>query len=186
VFFLDSVLFQRSLSQIPESSFSLESTVLTFVGNIFTEQEFISSYFASVHPWLPFLNKRDFMERVLNPLGPIRPINTLLVALMKLVAITPESDPRSIEYYCIKANLLRATESSPFDIKMFQSILLLGLYELGHGIHPAAYMTIGSCLRYGNALGINMTVESDIQGVLNDSQSEEKRRSWWAVLLLDR
>jgi hypothetical protein len=160
--------------------------VLTYVGNIFSEQAFISTYFASVHPWLPFLNKKDFMEKVLNPLGPTRPVNTLLVALMKLVAITPESDPRSIEYYCIKSNVLRAIESSLFDIKMFQIILLLGLYELGHGIHPAAYMTIGSCIRYGNALGINTTVELEVQGLPNDSQSEEKRRSWWAVLLLDR
>ena len=127
------------------------------------------------------------MERVINPLSSAQPGNTLLIAAIKLVAIPPsDSDPRSSVYTSIKADLSRAVVYGLFELRVFQALLLLALYELGHAIHPAAYMTVGSCIRYGNALGLNMTVEYNANETLNDIESEERRRSWWAALLLDR
>jgi hypothetical protein len=127
------------------------------------------------------------MERVLNPFGSARPGNTLLIAAMKLVAIPPsESNPRSGVYTSIKADLSRAVAGGLFELRIFQAMLLVALYELGHAIHPAAYLTVGSCIRYGNALGFNITVEHNAKEILNDIESEEKRRSWWVALYLDR
>jgi hypothetical protein len=187
VFFLDSVLFRRSLSRLPDADFILDPVVLAFVGDVLTKQAIVSKYFSMVHPWIPFLSKRHFMERVFNPLGPAWSGNTLLIAVMKLVASSPtDCNPRSGIYISIKTSLLRAVESSLFEFRIFQTMLLLALYELGHGIHPEAYMTIGSCIRFGNALGLNMTVEPTVQVEINGSESEERRRSWWAILLLER
>ena len=184
---MDSVLFRRSLSRVPDTGFSVEPVVLAFVGNMFIEQAFISTYFAWVHPWMPFLSRKSFMEKILNPLGSAQPGNTLLIAAMKLVAITPhDSSLRSGIYSSIKANLLRAAASSLFEFRIFQAMLLLALYELGHAIYPAAYMTVGSCIHYGNALGIDMMVELKVQEAFNDVECEEKRRSWWALMLLER
>ena len=33
-------------------------------------------------------------------------------------------------------------------------MVLLGLYEIGHAIYAGAFLTIGACARYANALGI--------------------------------
>jgi hypothetical protein len=126
------------------------------------------------------------MERVINPLGSAKPENTLLIAAMKLVAIPPDPNPRSSVYTAIKTDLYQAVACGLFELRIFQAMLLLALYELGHAIHPAAYMTVGSCIRYGNAMGFNKIVEYNENETLNDIESEEKRRSWWAALYLDR
>jgi hypothetical protein len=60
------------------------------------------------------------------------------------------------------------------------------LYEIGHGIYPAAYLSIGSCIRYGGALGVNLAIEDIATKSQDDVDSEERRRSWWAILVLDR
>ena len=126
------------------------------------------------------------MERVLNPLASGGPENTLLIAAMKLVATPPNSNVRSDIYAAIKSDLFRAIASGIFELRIFQAILLLALYEMGHAIHPATFMTIDICHRYGNALGLNLSLNSNATETLDDIESEEKRRSWWAALFLDR
>jgi hypothetical protein len=187
VFFLDSFLFKRSLGRLPDVSFNIEPAVLDFAGNSLTYHTFLSNYFTRIHPWIPCLSRKYFMERVINPLNSAQPANTLLIAAIKLVSIPPsDPNPRSSVYTSIKANLSRAVEYGLFGLRIFQAMLLLALYELGHAIHPAAYMTVGSCLRYGSALGLNMAVEYSANETLSDIESEERRRSWWVALLLDR
>jgi hypothetical protein len=65
-------------------------------------------------------------------------------------------------------------------------MLLVAAYELGHGIYPAAYMTVGTCIRYGTALGLDRSLEGGSGHPQNDLEAEEQRRSWWTVLLLDK
>ena len=43
-------------------------------------------------------------------------------------------------------------------------MILTAIYEYAHAIYPAAYITIGTCARYGL----------------------ERRRFWWAIVILDR
>lgn len=127
------------------------------------------------------------MERVLNPLGSSRPENTLLIAAMKLVATShPESSSGSSAYQLIRSNILRAVTSGLLDLKVFQALLLLALHELGHGVYPEAYMTVGSCIRYGTALKLDKTIEHQQHAIRNTIESEESKRGWWAALILDR
>ena len=39
-------------------------------------------------------------------------------------------------------------------ILYLQALILVALYEYGHGIYPAAWMTVGQCVRYADFLGI--------------------------------
>ena len=187
VYFLDSALFRRSVGQLARPSFTLDSAVHTFVGDVRFDRDFLSNYFTLIHPCLPFLSKRLFMERVISPLGPGRPENTLLVAAMKLVAEpAPPMGPRTVAYKAVKAGLLQAEVSGLVDFGIFQALVLLTVYEMGHAILPEAYMTIGYCLRYGNVLGLGRSIRGDVPGILGDVNEEERRRAWWAIILLDR
>lgn len=188
VFFLDSALFQRSISQLPDPKYGLEPELLSFVGNVSSDMAFINTYFTWIHPWIPFLSKKLLMERVVSPLGPARPGNTLLVAAMKLLANPPPgAGPRTPAYRCIRKSLLRAEETPGYlDFRVLQAMILVAVYELGHAIFPAAYLMIGHCIRYGIALGVNKSVEDVAEGTRNTLESEEKRRTWWASLLIDR
>ncbi|KAL7915502.1 fungal-specific transcription factor domain-containing protein [Trichoderma velutinum] len=187
VFFLDSVLFKRSLNRLPELELSLGDPLLSYIGHDASDRAFVNKYFATIHPSIPFLSKRGFKERVLNPLAPPRPANTLLVASMKLLG-TPMTDegPRCSAYYAIKNSLLEAEHSCALELRVLQAIILIALYEIGHSIYPAAYLTVGYCIRYGSALGIHRAVEQYAEEAFSITESEERRRSWWTILVLDR
>ncbi|KAH7305305.1 fungal-specific transcription factor domain-containing protein [Stachybotrys elegans] len=187
VYFLDSALFRRSVCQLPHPAISIDPTVQAFINAGGFERRFISNFFNLIHPWFPFLSRRLFMERVISPLGPVRPENTLLIAAMKLVADPkPDMGPRTAAYKAIKSGLFQAELSGLVDFKIFQALVLLSLYEIGHAILPDAYMTVGYCLRYGSVLGLGRSVQGDSKDTIGDVDQEERRRAWWAILLLDR
>lgn len=187
VYFVDSSLFQRSLNQLPDLSCKLDTDLRFFIGNVFTDKTFVHRYFTIVHPWISFLSRKGFIERVLNPLGQAQPGNTLLIAAMKLVAVSPQGDSRSAAYRSIKKAILWAEMSGLLNFRIFQTLILIALYELGHAIFPSAYLTIGYCVQYGSALGIDKAIENTADKVPTTTESEEeKRRSWWALILLDR
>jgi hypothetical protein len=75
------------------------------------------------------------------------------------------------------------------SIHVLQAGILITFYELGQAIYPAAYLSVGSCARYGLALGIDKLSlippsEGDASQAWNEQ--EESRRVWWAVLIFDR
>jgi hypothetical protein len=66
-------------------------------------------------------------------------------------------------------------------------MLLTLIYELGHAIYPAAYMSIGSCVRLALALELEKQRQLDLDSSQYDLEDqEERRRVWWAVIILDR
>ncbi len=188
VYFLDSSLFRRTLERLPSPAINFEDGELQdFVGDIFADNAFVSKYFDSVHPWFSFLSKRMFMGKVLNPLGQPQPGSRLLIAAMKLI-IEPVGDggPQTAAYRCIKDVIHRAETSNVLTFRVFQALVLVALYEIGHAIYPAAFLTVGGCVRYGTALDINKSIDPRVEATVTSSEAEEERRAWWAVLILDR
>ncbi|UKZ66223.1 uncharacterized protein TrAtP1_007397 [Trichoderma atroviride] len=187
VFFLDSVLFRRSMNRLPELELSFTDPLLSFIGDFTSDRDFVHLYFSTIHPSMPFLSKKKFTERILNPLSPPRPASILLIATMKLLADQrPEQGPRCRAYYSIKSSLLEAESSCSLELRVLQAIILMAVFEVGHAIYPAAYLTVGYCVRYGNALGLHKAVEHYSEEGFSVTESEERRRSWWAILVLDR
>jgi hypothetical protein len=186
-YYLDSVLLRRSVQQLPKAPFCPDPVILDFLGDFRTDQAFISQYFALIHPWIPFLSKKAFRERTVNPLSSAWPWNVLLLTAMRLLT-TPllDPNPRSTFYITLRANVCAAVDSGLIEIRIYQAMLLVAAYELGHGIYPAAYMTVGTCIRYGTALGLDRSLEGGSGHPQDDLEAEERRRSWWTVLLLDK
>jgi hypothetical protein len=73
-------------------------------------------------------------------------------------------------------------ESGIASTHILQSGILIALYEFGHGIYPAAYLSIGACARWGMMYEFD-EMEGRGQGWMD---TEERKRAWWAVLILDR
>ncbi|RDW58996.1 fungal specific transcription factor domain-containing protein [Aspergillus mulundensis] len=65
-------------------------------------------------------------------------------------------------------------------------MILVSLYELGHGIYPAAFLTIGACARYAVALGLDRDIFLWDHTESGWAAMEEKHRAWWAVVILER
>jgi hypothetical protein len=99
----------------------------------------------------------------------------------------PESpqSPRTRAYYAAKHFHLELENSGIFSVQILQAGILLAIYELGHAIYPAAFLSIGSCARSAYALGINSN-SNPTSRVLTLVEVEERRRIWWAIVVLDR
>lgn len=191
MYFLDSVLFQRSIGQIVhEKQLDLGSDLRAFVGNLDHDRAYVATFFRSTHSWAPFIAKGRFLARVFSPLhnGSDQIGNMLLLASMKLIAgqLVPNGEPYTAAYDTIKTTLAHAHNSGLLDLYFLQSLVIVSLYELGNAMYPAAYFTVGSCIRLGYALGIDKSIENAAEPRFDGIESEERRRTWWMVILLDR
>lgn len=124
------------------------------------------------------------MERILNPLSGRRSENVLLIAAIKLITTEPDVNASSTIYCSLKRSFLEVELSGSLTFRTLQALVLVAIYELGQAIYPSAYLTVGYCARYGIALGIDRTIDSLYSSKLDGS--EEERRTWWTIILLDR
>lgn len=137
--------------------------VLQLLGDGPEIQDIITKYFETVHKWMPIVSHKRMTRNMVNPMWEGGPDLALLFLCMKLITSTP---PDGIEasqsplYISAKRfiALLEATGSA--SLHVLQAGLLVTWYEYGQAIYPAAYMSAGWCVRYGNMLGINGNSEA--------------------------
>lgn len=99
----------------------------------------------------------------------------------------PEScQPRQKTYSSLKRQLLYLEQAGFLKIEVLQSMVLIAFYELGHGIYPAAFLTVGTCARYAVALGLNRDIFLWDHTDSGRAAMEERHRAWWAVVILER
>jgi len=189
VFFLDFDIFQRGGVEIPRLTIPISSYIM---GHIRDARLVAAEFFENNHPWMPIISKKRFYDHLMNPLSQPRADAIFLIFCMKLIAWSPleqanESKPKTETYLVAKRFLVEAEAAGMFTFQLLQALLLVTFYELGHGIYPAAYMSVGACARYGLALGIDgQTLSMSSNSTLTLLEQEERRRSWWTCLILDR
>lgn len=108
---------------------------------------------------------------------------------MKVLLWHPGTGPQPhTEHLALQHAILEAENAGILTLSLLQAKILLTIYEVGHAIYPAAYFSIASCARYGTALGVNKTLEYDVlfNAPAATLEAEEKKRAWWAILILDR
>lgn len=114
---------------------------------------------------------------------------------------------RAAFYQTFKTTLFVIEQSARFSTNFLAAHILLALHEIGHGIFPAAYLTLGSVARLFCALGLHDRKKATqilprpgtfdepywsfwvrpLTGIVGTwTETEERRRLWWAVLILDR
>lgn len=113
---------------------------------------------------------------------------TLLLITMQLHTQPNTESPRSELYRLVKACYNYVETLNILSIKVLQAGLLIALYEISNAIYPAAYLMVGHCARLGHAMGIHQM--NDAPQLLSQPSTwvelEERRRTWWAVMILDR
>jgi hypothetical protein len=90
-------------------------------------------------------------------------------------------------YVTIKRNIALLEATNFMTLSALQARLLVTLYETGHGILPAASISVAGCARMAHALGLNnkkfQNVPSDDIGKMT---AEQEKRARWGTILLDR
>ena len=188
VFFLDHNVFESGLMRLPIPTTSIPAHIQSLVGDSTQVRDMAALFFNSVHNYMPIVSRKLFYDRLLNPLQEPRSDVALLCLCMKLSVWSEssnETNPQNDLYLAAKRYVVELEASGVLTLALMQACLLLSLYEIGHGIYPAAYMTIGACAGYGFALALNSagTIFSEQYTWI---EIEERRRVWWAIIIIER
>jgi hypothetical protein len=174
---------------IPNPTITIPQKILGLIGGDIESRTVASRFFDTVHSYMPIISKKLFFDRLLNPLGVPRADVALLRLCMKLMTWFPsdsESSPYTEAYIGAKQYFVELEVAGVFTLQMLQAGLLVSLYELGHGIYPSAYLTISTCVAFAFAMDLQPGATSDITSQLTWVEQEERRRVWWATVILER
>lgn len=190
-FFLDYNVYQAAQLWLPQIDISLTPEVTGYVNDI----EFIvSQHFATTQSWMPIISKKKIYHMLTDDQWRHRSDFIILLYCMKLLMWWPPEhaghskvDGRTAAYSTATRLLYEAEGAGTLTLQLLQAKLFVCLYEIGHGIYPAAYLSVGACARYGVALEIDGSIEASYGNYSIDPMDlEEMRRCWWAVIILDR
>jgi len=194
VYFIAPQLHLQAQLELPRPTLAVPARLSPLIDKASSIHSIASSFFATIHPWLPIISKQVFYKRLLNPLAGRRTELSLLTLSMKLCCTIPadeegESAVKTSLYDAVKRFHYDVERAGFLSVHVLQAGLLIALYELGQAIYPAAYLTVGACARYGLAMGVNsfaVASSTDGYGLLSWNDIEERRRVWWAVQMFDR
>lgn len=146
------------------------------------------SYFATIYKRMPIISKKRFCERLPSLLVDAPADFIALCLCMFLLQQHPLRESQNLQpaLYVMIKNILSLLECSGYlSLHTVQCRLLVAFYEIGHGIYPAALISIGASARMSQALGITRNTRC-IDCDTTRMNGEEERRIWWAVVNLDR
>ncbi|KAH8803516.1 hypothetical protein F5884DRAFT_837334 [Xylogone sp. PMI_703] len=154
---------------------------VNFIGN----EEEIRSYTLE---WLPIISRKRFYDHLMVPSSERQVDTILLLYSMKLLLASPGQnfEPRNALYLATEHLYEEAETAGIFSLLALQARVLLAYYEMGHAVYPTAYLSVGYCASYGISLGIDRAQDIDYVSGLEFEEIEEKRRVWWAIVILDR
>lgn len=107
---------------------------------------------------MPIVSQKRLTRNMANPLWEAGPDLALLFLSMKLVTSRPQDGIESSHnqiYMSAKRFLAMMEASGTVSMLVLQAGLLIFWYEYGQAIYPAAWMSAGWCVRFGNMLGIS-------------------------------
>ncbi|KAL3492293.1 fungal-specific transcription factor domain-containing protein [Aspergillus germanicus] len=148
----------------------------------------LDSYFGNIHPWLPVLHEQTFRTKAYH-LGTSPEAEVALIFLAILLVLEPQRAHigKESQLYNLCRYLFSFLQMSRSpSLELVQAGLLLAVYELGSGLSQAASLTIGTCARVGYVLRLNVDDPRLPDGHVPWVRSEEQRRVWLGVYMVDR
>lgn len=109
---------------------------------------------------------------------------------MKLVTqiLSETEEPRTHLYWKCRQFYSQVEDAPLLSLGLLQAKLLIAMYEVGHGIYPAAFMSVGHAARLGHMIGLHDRKGASqlFRAPSSWTLREEERRVWWEVVVMDR
>ncbi|KAA8575522.1 hypothetical protein MFRU_002g00320 [Monilinia fructicola] len=187
---LDNEVFRNEGLPVPRPSVNIPAEVNQLLANGPSVPAVILEYFGTVHHCLPIISHKR-LERTLSTPWDGGADLTLLFLCMKLITSKPvdgQDCGQNPMYIAAKRFVALLEASGMVSLILLQANILITLFEYGQAIYPAAWMSAGWCSRYAILLGINgFDTSSQLIGSVDTwTEQEERYRTWWGVLILDR
>ncbi|KAL2072433.1 hypothetical protein VTL71DRAFT_11776 [Oculimacula yallundae] len=190
-YFLDSDSHYQISSDRRDHGVHVPPEILKTISSGATMHSVCDAYLRNTQDWLPMLSQKRILKKV-NGFSTDSDIGlSLLILCMKLVSEAPSAieEAASSPIYSMAKNLFLKIEASCLiSLQLLQSVILIAVYEIGHGIYPAAYLRVGHAARLGTMMGLHNRKNATqlFKQAETWSQGEEERRTWWTVVVLDR
>ncbi|UKZ45921.1 hypothetical protein TrVGV298_000115 [Trichoderma virens] len=137
----------------------IPATVLIYLGDQAQCAIIMSQYFQTIHKWIPIISRVRLTSLADSELGNRpRADFALLLLTMKLIQDVPGSSSNAVRdamYICAKEFAASLEIAGVYTLLKLQANLLIAVYEMGHGIFPAAYASMGCCVTQAMVLGIH-------------------------------
>ncbi|KAI9684150.1 MAG: hypothetical protein M1829_003420 [Trizodia sp. TS-e1964] len=190
IFFLDGNAFKHKNITISKNHMPPPPEVAEALGSTADMQLVVDTYFTTIHSWLPIISKKRLPRHLQNPLADPGADLALLFLCMKLLAEPSSEHPESPKtplYHMAKRFYFLVELHGINSLQLIQAAILLALYEVGNAIYPAAYLSVGHCVQLGYALGLHDRKSVQMLKKAGTwTETEERRRVWWAIIVLDR
>ena len=193
LFFFDSSTFLGRKCQYPVPTLAAVGAIIDELGEEYEVHvpRVLDRYFSTVHDWLPIISKVRLERRLPSNAADLKAGTGLLVLCMKLVISDPsgEEDGSTEEMYQLaRISLMNLGPETMPSLDVLQAAILIAVFELGHGMYPAAFLSVGYAVALANTVGLDNYPSSPAMfgPPQNQTELEERKRTQWAVLLLDR
>jgi hypothetical protein len=147
-------------------------------------------YFDNLSHRLPFISRGRFCSRLPSLYTHPHADFSLLCLCIHLVTQYPPRSGKNMQsslYVMIKGHIGLLEASGYLSVEFVQARLLVSIFEMGHGIYPAASISIGACARAARALGLHKKrTENPLLDDTARIRAEERRRIWWEIVNVDR
>ncbi|KAH8807729.1 hypothetical protein F5884DRAFT_345902, partial [Xylogone sp. PMI_703] len=146
-------------------------------------------YFNTIYERMPVISKKRFLERLPSLLVNAPADFVTLCLCMLLIQQHPVGEDQSMQsslYATVKSMVSLLESAGYLSLYAVQCRLLIAFYEIGHGIYPAASISIGACVKISRSIGIHRSKAFLLKDNIAKVEREEERRVWWAVVNLDR
>lgn len=186
---LDSDSFKTPPSSVLDPGMEIPKAILELLESSYDRVCIRDQYFNTIHKWFPMISGKRLAQHVLDLYQKPDIILALLLSCMKLVCYPLVYDLRHPPlYYTVKQFLHVVQDSGLMSIHLLQAAILIALYEVGHGAYPVAYLSVCHAVRLGMMMGLHdRKYATQLYGPSDTwTLREEERRTWWAVVVLDR
>lgn len=180
-----------ALSEGCPKAISLEACIPTQVLNIIISNgegvpSVTSTYFRTIDVWLPVISAEPYVKKLETITQDNNVDLACLLLSMFLVTRPPGSNSGTKEmqtplYFEAKTLYTLIVASGRSSTGIIQAGLLIGLYEIGHGIIEAAKVTMSVCSRMAMTMKVVYYRNSSA-----NIQNTEFGRLWWGIVTLDR
>lgn len=169
----------------------------------------VDDYFEIIHPWVPVLHKKLFIERIQDPVR--RHELTTLLVLNAIVSVSVRfsrdqrlaGNAQQQERYSKQCSQFVIVQSmNTFSVESLEALVIVAFDTIGSGKGPTSWSIVGSMTRTVEHLQLSFEDEDEhaqkgrgeflirrmafLDRPRSWSESEERRRVFWNVFLMDR
>ncbi|EXJ82580.1 hypothetical protein A1O3_06393 [Capronia epimyces CBS 606.96] len=174
---------------------------------LLTLKDSLSAYCREIEPWFHVISIPRLQSQLPQTWEEVS-VDVVLLCLSIALLTTPPPSPSSPvaengdgngngpwgfqTLYCQVKNWISSTEALGLNsCQLVQARILVTLYEVAHGLYPAAYISIGATVNAADALTVHPGAGAAAQyphapGTDDETKREDGVLIWGGILILDR